>query len=742
MDFVTAIAQQPHSFLQPDAALHTSALALAKHYLDPLANGITEAQSQREQDARKSRKRKRSARNEEEHDDDKAQMLRMKQIYTTGFDASQVWQQARKVLDAAGNELERSLPELLGEEVSSSGEEDHDNDVEDDDEQSEENLDSQYDSDGQQNGLVDEDLIDDQEEGLSAEEGSLDLAASTPPSDMSDDEEQEDEATEEYVKDPNGLNDGFFSIDQFNKQTQFLEQQDARGDPDDGAASDEEDIDWTADPLTQAFAQPATSKNTQKRSDSVKGQGGDEDDQSDEEDGPTFGNANLNGPDSDDDMDDEDEEQGVEDMGMGGDFSNTNNVLYSDFFAPPAKNVPKSKKQGKRSGRFQQRGDTFEQPLAREEEADNEMEDEEMQRAMSGVRKDLFDDEASEEEEEAPEEADAGELPPGQRNLSSHERAQLALRAEIRRLEAENVASKHWSLTGETVAPARPQNALLEEDLEFERAGKPVPVITAEINESIEELIKRRILAKEFDEVRRRRPDDMLNGNGKDPRRGQLEELSDAKPKQGLAEEYEEDYLKLNDPNYVDTRSEALKAQHRQIEQQWIQVSAQLDALSNWHYKPRPVAPSLDVRVDAPTITMEDARPSAGGEVAGASALAPQELYRTGADGKRTGEIVSKGGTVAGKEEETQDQRTRRRRRQKERRRKLESSKLIVAATDANTGAAAGKATPQRASKAEVVNQLKKGGVKVIGKKGELQDVEGNAVKRDAGRSSGGSFKL
>ena len=45
--------------------------------------------------------------------------------------------------------------------------------------------------------------------------------------------------------------------------------------------------------------------------------------------------------------------------------------------------------------------------------------------------------------------------------------------------------------------------------------------------------------------------------------------------------------------------------------------------------------------------------------------------------------------------------------------------------------------------KKEVVGQLKRGGVKVIGKKGELRDVEGRAAESRKGAGiGGGGFKL
>jgi U3 small nucleolar RNA-associated protein MPP10 len=75
---------------------------------------------------------------------------------------------------------------------------------------------------------------------------------------------------------------------------------------------------------------------------------------------------------------------------------------------------------------------------------------------------------------------------------------------------------------------------------------------------------------------------------------------------------------------YVDKRDEKLKKEHAEIETLWKDISAKLDALSNWHYRPKPPQPSINVVADVPTISMEDARPTAGGDVGGISMLAPQ----------------------------------------------------------------------------------------------------------------------
>ncbi len=53
---------------------------------------------------------------------------------------------------------------------------------------------------------------------------------------------------------------------------------------------------------------------------------------------------------------------------------------------------------------------------------------------------------------------------------------------------------------GETKASDRPLNSLLEEDLDFEGAGKVAPVITEQVTRTLEDLIKYRIKEKAFDD--------------------------------------------------------------------------------------------------------------------------------------------------------------------------------------------------------------------------------------------------
>lgn len=346
---------------------------------------------------------------------------------------------------------------------------------------------------------------------------------------------------------------------------------------------------------------------------------------------------------------------------------------------------------------------------------------------MARVHRDLFED-----NDDVESDGDLSDVDPSdpKSRRSTHERRQAKLAEEIRKLEAANVAKREWQLSGEARAQDRPLNSLLEENLEFERAGKPVPIVTAETSEDIEALIKRRILAGEFDEVIRRRPDDLATGPK--VRRGQFA-LEDTKSGKGLAELYEEDHLRAIDPNFVEAKDEKLKKEHDEITALWKSLSAKLDSLSSSHFKPKPAAPNLEIRVDAPAIEMEDARPTAGGDVAGANMLAPQEMYKPG-DETNKSEIVTKSGMPIAREELSREDKASRRRRQKEKSKKegLNKPRVEKGAENVKGG---------KKDKKQLIGDLKKGGVQIIGRKGVITDVEGKEVK-NAERRGAGSFKL
>lgn len=720
--FLSTLSSSPHIFLQPPSGLHTAALVLAKRYLDPLAATTSEAHAQRLYHARQKRKRG----DIDSHASNRA--LPLTQLHTEGFEITQIWEQARRVLDASRQEVERCLTDARNTDKCVTP---ADPTLDQLDQNNEDQL-VGHDEDGDgmdmgndhgENGTEEDepaDRLSDGSTGSSVNDKVMDEEAMASEIDPGAGEGSESEygPSQGFIPDKNGLNDGFFSIDDFNKQSGFLEQQDARGEPNDDVASDEEEIDWDADPNTMAL-----SRNSRA---TVDEEGEDQED-SDEEDGPVFGDADLNAP----DISDSGSDLGDAQMEVANNNDNTNDIMYADFFAPPAKKATKS---------IRRRALPKTQPPASAGPRNTE---DDIQRTISAVRRDIFeDDEPSPPNDDDPSDTDPSN--PQKSKRSNHQTRQAKLAAEIRRLEAANVAKRDWTLSGEARAADRPINSLLEEDLDFERAGKPVPVITNEVSEDIEALIKRRIIARDFDEVIRRRPGNLVTGNGDSVRRGRFE-LDDSKPQQSLAEIYEAEHQKTANPDtYRDADSEKLKRDTAAVEQLWKEINAQLDSLCNFQYRPKPAQASISVVADVPAIRMEDARPSAGADMGGSSSmLAPQEVYVAG-EGRgreeKKREVVLKGGRAVGREEMGQDERRRRRRREKERIRKRGGDGGGPALTsNTKTNDNANKTNKKAREAKAVVGALTKAGVRVIGKRGEVRHADGSRVAASAGRGDGGA---
>lgn len=667
----------PWVFLRPTDDLHTLIASSAKHLLDPLAASIVEQQSARHH---LNKKRKRSA-----TDSDSGYLpLKLKNLYVDGFTSNQIWEQAMRILESAGSEMERDITLLTdrNDYLFSAHEEQLDS-------QSVSDLEAPgTESDGA-DGLSDDasqdtssndfeelhDGADDLDQEESDDAGAMD-------EELSDDDSMKsaEEEPSTYVEDKFGLNDGFFSIDDFNKQSEMLERQDAKGGVDDADESDEE-VDWHADPLMAGNATSAAKNGVPH---SARRLDGDDTDNGSEEEGPTFGNADLHG-----DLE-SDEDASEPEYTDANDWVNTSDIKYADFFAPPARKASSKKA----------RALPKTQPV-------KAITDEDVDRAMADVRRELFENESEMEEEKERDELDeSGNL---QTERSTHEKQRARIADEIRRLEAANVAKKDWTLAGEARAVERPVNSLIEEDLDFERVGKPVPVVTNETTEDIEELVKRRILAKEFDEVIRRRPG-VSDTHGP---RGSRYELEDTKPQQSLAEIYEADHLRATDPNYMDSKDRKVMREHSDVTQLWQEVSVQLDTLSNWHYKPKVPQASINVVTDTPTIMMEEARPTAGSTADGPSALAPQEIYTPRHDSRVAGEMVLKSGAAISRDEMSREEKARARRHKKNQRK-----------SDSQPPRQTGKV----AEKQQLVSDLKKGGVKVINKEGQLTDMSGGKV--------------
>ncbi|KAL1922370.1 uncharacterized protein VTP21DRAFT_9909 [Calcarisporiella thermophila] len=293
------------------------------------------------------------------------------------------------------------------------------------------------------------------------------------------------------------------------------------------------------------------------------------------------------------DIDSEEDEKPVEEL------------MYDDFFAPPRRKA-KSKGNQKRSVHFEG---------VSEEEEEEHVDDDESDKINSSKQpRDLFADEEDDLDNSA--------------GKSEFEKRQERLKKQIEALEQENIAEKDWTLKGEATAKARPLNSLLEEDLEYDHVSKPVPVVTQEMTESLEDMIKKRILDGAFDDVERKR----------DPTfrpflPSKQIELSDEKSKKSLAEIYEDEYVQQTTGNFTNEKDEKLRKAHEEINLLFGELCQKLDSLSNFHYTPKPAKPEFTVVADVPTIEMEEVIPT---NASNATLLAPEEVYE-----KPKGEVKS-----------------------------------------------------------------------------------------------------
>ncbi|KAK6509952.1 U3 snoRNP protein [Arthrobotrys musiformis] len=335
------------------------------------------------------------------------------------------------------------------------------------------------------------------------------------------------------------LDDGFFSLDTFNLETEGFEQADELGK---SLGSLDTAINWHVDP--------------------------DDDDQS-----------SIPASGSPEDLDD--------------------NLMYEDFFLPPEHPGRQIDKAGGAPFRLMEEAD----PIDGIEEMMNEME------------QDLFDGESSDRQITS-----LGSL--DDRDPSSHRNAQSRLSGHIRELESENVGKREWTLSGETNSKQRPFNSLLQEDLDFERIGKPVPVVTQESTTTLEGMIKGRIIAGNFDEVLRR---SLVHHN-----RSQRSavELDDSKSRVGLAEAYEQEHLDKATPTQLKGADVKLDALRSEISGLLSTVTNQLDMLSSWHFTPKAPQSTLSVVQDVRTLNIEEVQVNANHLSMPMSAvLAPQEVY-------------------------------------------------------------------------------------------------------------------
>ena len=210
--------------------------------------------------------------------------------------------------------------------------------------------------------------------------------------------------------------------------------------------------------------------------------------------------------------------------------------------------------------------------------------------------------------------------------LSAHEIRLQKLQQQTLRLKQDMMAEKPWKMMGEARGTNRAVDSLLDSTPEFEVAFKPPPILTPQHAANIEEMIKKRIVDEDWDDVVLRELPD-IGGR----KRGEAPDVSQEKSKLGLGELYEREYLKKTagfdrDAHEKQTEEDAAKEEMKRL---FANLCSQLDALSNYHFAPRPVADEADVqnREDVPAIAMEEVLPL---HVSRSRGIAPEEVHAAG----------------------------------------------------------------------------------------------------------------
>ncbi|KAK3510101.1 hypothetical protein QTP70_026714 [Hemibagrus guttatus] len=264
---------------------------------------------------------------------------------------------------------------------------------------------------------------------------------------------------------------------------------------------------------------------------------------------------------------------------------------------------------------------------------------------------------------------------------SAFEKRQEKMAVKISELEKAALAEKPWQLTGEVTAQTRPENSMLEEDVDFDQSSRMAPAVTEDTTLQIEEIIKQRIKDQAWDDVVRKEK----------PKEEAFEykkrlTLDHEKSKLSLAEIYEQEYIKQSQEKTEEEENPA----HVEIQKLMDSVFLKLDALSNFHFIPKPHVPEVKVVSNLPSVTMEEVAPVS---VSNATLLAPEEVKEK-----------NKAGDVLGDTEKTATDKKRERRKKKQ----LKRVKIQEREKRMKLKEAASEGKIKKKSKAHVEETLKK----------------------------------
>nr|XP_046245395.1 U3 small nucleolar ribonucleoprotein protein MPP10 [Scatophagus argus] len=368
------------------------------------------------------------------------------------------------------------------------------------------------------------------------------------------------------------------------------------------------------------------------------------------------------------------------------------NLKYKDFFdavdSEPAKADDQSDGEDDSMDESHESQEAGEQEMDDEDDYDGEEEDddedEERSQSKASRKKVTFNVSGDEESEgEDMEEIFGGKSPSSAKSesKSSFEKRQEKMSKKIEELEKAALGEKPWQLSGEVTAQTRPENSMLEEDVEFDQTSRMAPAITEETTLQLEDIIKQRIKDQAFDDVvRKEKPKEEVFEYKK------RLTLDHEKSKQSLAEIYEQEYLKQNQQHTEEEENPA----HVEIQKLMDTLFLKLDALSNFHFTPKPHIPEVKVVSNLPSITMEEVAPVSASD---GTLLAPEEIKEK----NKAGDILGDG------EKTSTDKKRERRHKKKVKRLKIKEKEKRQKLREASV---AGE--NKKPSKAEVTENLKK----------------------------------
>ncbi|KAJ0459214.1 putative U3 small nucleolar ribonucleoprotein complex, subunit Mpp10 [Helianthus annuus] len=324
--------------------------------------------------------------------------------------------------------------------------------------------------------------------------------------------------------------------------------------------------------------------------------------------GGKFGDddADEDGDGDEEEDDDEDDELGLLELAGEEDDSEAEEIMYEDFYTSNKKHDQNKKPKVNKEVKDINMGDD-------EEHEDSDIGDED---GEEDVDEDDDDDDIVSDEETKKD------------NLSTHEKHLLEQRAKIEQVERENLEAKAWTMQGEVNATKRPKNSALGEDLDWERNVKPPPVITEEVSQSIEELIMKRISEGHFDDVQK-----VNKLPSKAPR--EMKELDENQSKKGLGELYADEYAQKT--GLVSQALSFSDEQKKEASLLFKRLCLKLDALSHFHFTPKPVIEDMSIQTNVPALAMEEIAPLA---VSDAAMLAPEEVFSGKGDIKEEAELT------------------------------------------------------------------------------------------------------